>query len=208
VRLGVDWGAMKKTSALSTAKLGPGEYRPDIAFTRLEDLPRPKIIQQRRNYESRPCPHCRKPAPGDQVFSRQLHAWGDLASGRRHELHITYLQHYCSGCRKYFNADGSDEAPPHGHYTHGVMRLAVRLVAEEGLPYRSAGWTSGATIVCLSPLPPSRTGWRLGEKGPVTAGKLDVFRNSVNLMHGTNLRSNQRATEETTGPHRPDSRRI
>ena len=48
---------MKKTPAHSTTKLGPGEYRPDIAFTRLEDLPPPKLIKQSQNYESRPCPH-------------------------------------------------------------------------------------------------------------------------------------------------------
>jgi len=132
---------MKKTPALSPAKLGPGEYRPDIAFTRLEDLPPPKIIKQRRNYESRPCPHCRKPAPRDKVFTRQLHDVGDLVSGRPRELQIAYSQHYCSVCRKYFNVDLSDVAPPHGHYTHRVMALAIRLVAEDGLPYRSASWT-------------------------------------------------------------------
>jgi hypothetical protein len=132
---------MKKTPPIATPKLGPGEYRPDIAFTRLEDLPPPKIIKQRRNYESRPCPRCRKPAPRDKLFTRQLHDVGDLVSGRPRELQITYSQHYCAACRKYFNADLSDVAPPHGHYTHRVMALAVRLVAEDGLPYRSASWT-------------------------------------------------------------------
>ena len=132
---------MKKTPPIATTKLGPGEYRPDIAFTRLEDLPPPKIIKQRRNYESRPCPRCRKPARRDKVFTRQLHDVGDLVSGRPRELQITYSQHYCAACRKYFNADLSDVAPPHGHYTHRVMALAVRLVAEDGLPYRSASWT-------------------------------------------------------------------
>jgi hypothetical protein len=130
---------MKKTPT-APPKLGPGEYRPDIAFTRLEDLPRPKIIKQQRNYESRPCPHCRRPAPRDKVFTRQVHDIGDLVSGRPHKLQITYSQHYCSVCRKYFNADLSDVAPPHGHYTHQVG-TGVRLVAEDGLPYRSASWT-------------------------------------------------------------------
>jgi transposase len=132
---------MKKTSAHSTTKLGPGEYRPDIAFTRLEGLPPPTIIKQRRNYESRPCPGCQRPAPRDKVFTRQVHDIGDVVSGRPHELQITYSQHYCSVCHKYFKADLSDVAPPHGHYTHRVMALAVRLVVEDGLPYRSASWT-------------------------------------------------------------------
>ena len=65
---------------------------------------------------------------------------GDLLSGRPHELHILYSQHYCSACDKYFNADLSDVAPPRGHYTHRVMALAVRVVVEDGLPYRTASW--------------------------------------------------------------------
>ncbi len=132
---------MKKTATHSTTKLGPGEYQPDVAFTRVEDLPPAKIVKQRRSYESRPCPRCQRPAPRDKVFTRQVHDLGDLMSGRPHELQITYSQHYCSACRKYFNADLSDVAPPHGHYTHRVMALAVRLVVEDSLPYRSASWT-------------------------------------------------------------------
>ena len=49
-----------------------------------------------------------------------------------------HLEAYMS---QYFNADLSDVAPPYGHYTHRVMALAVRLVVEDGLPYRSASWT-------------------------------------------------------------------
>ena len=42
--------------------------------------------------------------------------------------------------RKYGNADLSDLAPPGSHYTHRVIDLAVRLVVEDGLPYRPARW--------------------------------------------------------------------
>jgi hypothetical protein len=45
---------MKKIPSTSQVKLGPGEYRPDIAFTKLEDLPKAKVIKQRRNYEHLP----------------------------------------------------------------------------------------------------------------------------------------------------------
>jgi hypothetical protein len=31
-------------------------------------------------------------------------------------------------------------APPGSHYTHRVISLAVRLVVEDGLPYRAASW--------------------------------------------------------------------
>ena len=33
-----------------------------------------------------------------------------------------------------------DLAPPGSHYTHRVISLAVRLVVEDGLPYRLASW--------------------------------------------------------------------
>jgi hypothetical protein len=56
------------------------------------------------------------------------------------DLIVTYSQHYCTKCRMYFNADLSDLAPPGSHYTHRVIDLAVRLVVEDGVPYRPASW--------------------------------------------------------------------
>jgi hypothetical protein len=38
------------------------------------------------------------------------------------------------------SADLSDLAPPGAQSTHRVMALAVRLVVEDGLPYRPASW--------------------------------------------------------------------
>ena len=37
---------------------GPGEYLPDVTegITRVEDLPKPRIVQRSRNYQRRPCP--------------------------------------------------------------------------------------------------------------------------------------------------------
>src|SRR4029078_1744277 len=64
----------------------------------------------------------------------------DLLSGRPHDIRLTYSQHYCSRCRKYFNAETSDLAPPGSHYTHRVIDLAVRLVVEDNLPFRVASW--------------------------------------------------------------------
>jgi hypothetical protein len=130
-----------KRAKTTTKKLGPGEYVPDVAFRRIEDLPRPKIIKQRRNYPQWPCPRCGQPASRDRVFTRNLHDVGDLVSGRPREIRLTYSQHYCTACQKYFNADLSDLAPPGGHYTHRVMGLAIRRVVEDGLPYRSASWS-------------------------------------------------------------------
>ncbi len=123
-----------------TKKLGPGEYRPDVAYQRIEDLPRPKRIPQDWNYPHLPCPACGRPAGRDRVFTRVLHDIGDLVLGRPRDLHLTYSQHYCPVCRNYFRADQSALAPPGSHYTHRVISLAVRLVVEDGLPYRLASW--------------------------------------------------------------------
>ena len=125
-----------------STKLGPGEYRPDPTegIQRIEALPKPKIIKQTRNYTHLPCPWCGRSAYRDQVFVRPLHDIGDLISGRPHELQVTYSQHHCSACKRYFPADLSDLAPPRGQYTHRVMALAVRVVVEDGLPYRAASW--------------------------------------------------------------------
>ncbi|HID77408.1 MAG TPA: hypothetical protein EYP56_15615 [Planctomycetaceae bacterium] len=76
-------------------------------------------------------------------MQRKLHDLGDLLSGRPREIHVTYSQHYCCKCRRYFNADMadmSDLAPPKSHYTRRVVALAVRLVVEDRLPYRAASW--------------------------------------------------------------------
>jgi hypothetical protein len=123
-------------------RLGPGEYLPDPTegITRVEDLPKPKIIRVDRNFKHQACPHCGYPAYRDRVYSRRLHDVGDLDAGRPRELEITYSQHCCSRCRKYFNADTSDLAAPLSHYTHRVISLAVRTVVEDGLPYEPASW--------------------------------------------------------------------
>src|SRR5262249_15694449 len=47
---------------------------------------------------------------------------------------------YARRCRKYFNAAASELADPGSHYPRRVVDTAVRLVVEDGLPYRSAAW--------------------------------------------------------------------
>ncbi len=122
---------------------GPGEYLPDVTegITRVEDLPPPQIIERSRNYKRRPCPACEHSAYRDRVVTRTLHDLGDLKANRPVDLKVTYSQHYCSHCDIYFNADMSALAPPGSHYTHRVIDLAVRLVVEDGLPYRVASWS-------------------------------------------------------------------
>ena len=133
---------MSQTTITQSKRPGPGEYRPDPteAIQRVEDLPKPKVLSESRNYPYQACARCGRAAYRDRVFRRQLHDVGDLASGRPHEIELTYSQHYCSACHKYFSVDVSDLAPPGGHYTHRVMALAVRSVVEDGLAYRPASW--------------------------------------------------------------------
>lgn len=122
--------------------MGPGEYRPDVTegITAIEDLPAPKIGQRSRNYRRRPCPRCGFSCYRDGTATRTLHNLGDVNSGRPCDLIVTYSKHYCVRCQRYFNADMTDLAPPRSHYTQRVIDLAVRVVVEDGLPYRSASW--------------------------------------------------------------------
>ena len=121
---------------------GPGEYLPDPTegIIKPEDLPKAKIIQRSRNYQYQPCRRCGKRCGRDRVFTRTLHDVGDLVAGRPRDIHLSYSQHHCTRCRKYFNADTSEYALPNSHYTHRVVSLAVRLVVEDGLPYQAASW--------------------------------------------------------------------
>jgi len=55
---------------------------------------------------------------------------------------------------------------PKAHYTHRVVSMAVRLVVEDGLPYRRPVGTYGATIACSFLRHHSELGGSGGKKGP------------------------------------------
>jgi len=124
------------------AMAGPGRYVSDVTegIVRVEDLPKARISERSRNYRHRTCPECGRNAYRLRTVVRRLHDLGDLVSGKPRDIQITYSQHHCLGCDGYFNADMEDLAPPKSHYTHRVIHTAVRLVVEDGLPYRSASW--------------------------------------------------------------------
>ncbi len=121
---------------------GPGQYVADATegITRVEDLPPPRIEYRSRDYRHRRCPFCGAKARRCARGRRVLHDLGDARSGRPLELHVTYSQHQCSGCGRCFSAEMDDLALPKCHYTHRVQQRAVRLVIEDGLPYRAASW--------------------------------------------------------------------
>ena len=141
---------------------GPGEYVPDATegITRVEDLPKPRIERRSRNYPARRCPRCGARAGRYATATRTLHDLGDTCAGRPIDMVVTFSRHHCPDCDFCFPADLSDLALPKCQYTRRVQELAVRLVAEDGLPYQAASGTCGATTASSSPTPPSRTGSR------------------------------------------------
>jgi len=120
----------------------PGEYVADRTegIARVEDLPPPRIEERSRDYRRRRCPFCGGKARRCGRARRVLHDLGDARSGRPLDIHLTYSKHQCSSCRRCFSAEMDDLALPKCHYTHGVQQKAVRLVIEDGLPYRAASW--------------------------------------------------------------------
>ena len=122
--------------------VGPGEYIPDITegIPSAEDLPKPRRARRSRNYRARRCPRCGARAGRYSIDARTLHDLGDPRAGRPIDLIVTYSKHHCPHCDCYFAVDLSDLAWPKCHYTRRVQQLAVRLVAEDGLPYQSASW--------------------------------------------------------------------
>jgi len=96
-------------------------------------------------------PACGRSCYRIRTFERTLHDLGDLVRERPRDLFVTYSQHYCCKCQSYFNVDMLDLALPKSHYTHRVVAMAVRLVVEDGLPYRAASWHLWRTTASLSP---------------------------------------------------------
>jgi hypothetical protein len=66
--------------------------------------------------------------------------WAMLWWDGRARFMSAILKHHCPGCDSYFNAGMEDLALSKSHYTHRVVHTAVRLVLEDGLPYRAASW--------------------------------------------------------------------
>ena len=98
------------------------------------------IVKRTFVHASRPCPRCGGAAARLRLQHRTLHELGDPIRGVPRDLHVTYSQHRCKPCRLFFNADMTGLAAPGGHYTNRVVSAALRSVAEDGLPYRSASW--------------------------------------------------------------------
>jgi hypothetical protein len=120
----------------------PGQYVPDATegITRIEDLPRPRIERRSRNYPAQRCPRCSRRAGRYTVATRTLHDLGDVRSEQPIDLVVAFSRHRCLGCGCCFAIDLSDLALPKCLYTRRVQDRAVRLVVEDGLPYRATSW--------------------------------------------------------------------
>ena len=120
----------------------PGEYLPAPSehIVPFNDLPPPKPLHRSRVRKKCRCPQCQYLARKHNLRHRSLHHLGDTASGCPVNIILQYSQHYCSKCKTYFNVDMSSIAPPKSDYTNAVIELAIRLVVDDGLPYRSASW--------------------------------------------------------------------
>lgn len=121
---------------------GPGADLADVTegITRVETLPKARAILRSHNDNPRKCPRGGRGAYRLRGVERLRHDVGDLVSARPHESHLTSSQPHCSHGGQYFNAALSDVAPPGSQYTHRGVAVAVRLVVEDGLPYRAASW--------------------------------------------------------------------
>jgi hypothetical protein len=119
-------------------RLGPGEYLPDPTegLVDIKNLPRPQVVAYSRNHDHTPCPRCGHLAYRHKFGQRTLHDLGDVSTGCPVDLLVTSSSHCCSPCRKHCNIDLTDVAPPGSHSTHRVIQMAVRLVVEDGVPYR------------------------------------------------------------------------
>ena len=121
--------------------VGPGVYRPDPTegITAIANLPPPEIVPASRTSTRQACPRCDYQTYRNKQDQQTLHDLKNLDLWCPRDLVVTYSQHYCTKCRKYFSADLSDLAPPGSQYTQRVIDLAVRIVVENGVPYRPAG---------------------------------------------------------------------
>ena len=121
---------------------GPGEYVTDASegMVRVGDLPSALVERRRRHYRRRRCPDWGAKARRYGTGVRVLHDLGAVRRQRPLDLHVRYSRHKCLRCGRCFHADLADLALPHCHYTHRVEQRAVRLVIQDGLPYRAARW--------------------------------------------------------------------
>ena len=121
---------------------GPGQYIPDPTegIINPNDLPKPTFKKRSCTRKKSRCPNCKHPSTRHALRNRQLHDLGNPSTGRPVETILHYSKHYCCKCQTHFTIDSSHIAPPKSDYTNAVIELAIRLIVDDGLPYREASW--------------------------------------------------------------------
>ena len=120
----------------------PGDYLPDPSegIGDVDDLPKPIVKTRSKVLAKCPCPHCGYNCRKHRTGHRKLRHLGNRSKGRPVLIELAYSVHYCPKCKIHFNVDTTNVAAPGSHYTHAVVELAIRVVVEDGLPYREASW--------------------------------------------------------------------
>ena len=79
----------------------PGEYLPDRTegIQRVEDLPKPRIIERNRDYAHRNCPRCGRSAYRDKRMEWVLHDLGDPRADRPVNIHRSEERRVGKECR-------------------------------------------------------------------------------------------------------------
>lgn len=115
------------------------EYVPGIkAITSVDEVPEPIVITRRFVYRKRKCPDCGHMSCKNKTLVKTVHDFGDLDVERPVDIKIVYSQHHCCKCNTFFNANYSRIAQPRYQYSNRVVQCAIRLVVEDGLPFRPA----------------------------------------------------------------------
>jgi transcription elongation factor Elf1 len=117
-------------------------YVPDVTVGVVDPskLPQAAVQLRSRDYRRRSCPRCGRSCYRDSQGERVLHDLGNVHAGRPVDIQVHYSKHRCEACEIYFTVDMSDLAAPGSRYTKRVVAIAVRVVVEDGLPYREASW--------------------------------------------------------------------
>ncbi len=83
------------------------------------------------------CPRCGELSKRHSTCHRRLREIGITGPT---VVEVTYSKHYCGRCRKHFTIGMDHLAPASGRFTHRVRRVAVEMVARQGMTLSGASW--------------------------------------------------------------------
>ena len=120
----------------------PGAYVPDATEGVIDpaELPKASISAAREITGGAVAPVAVKAATVTAAASEYCMIWATFIPEHPVDIEVSYSKHRCEECGIYFNAAMSDLAVAGSRYTCRVVNTAVRLVSDDGLPYREASW--------------------------------------------------------------------